>query len=173
MQRIVGSLLAVLFVSCSQLAAQSGERIVSAGSVVLKEGTDIKLKFAEEISSKTATAEDPVTLILDEDVRVGDIVVVRSGAKAVGFVSSAKKAGMMGKGGELNIRLDSLRAGDYKVHLRGSKNREGDGKVGTAVALTVLFGPIGLIKHGKNIDVKAGTPITAYVADDVALPAAR
>jgi hypothetical protein len=44
--------------------------------------------------------------------------------------------------------------------------------VGTAVALTVLFGPIGLIKHGKNIDVKTGTPLKAYVADDVALIAA-
>jgi hypothetical protein len=37
------------------------------------------------------------------------------------------------------------------------------------VALTVLFGPIGLIKHGKNVEVKAGTPLTAYVDDDVPL----
>jgi hypothetical protein len=36
--------------------------------------------------------------------------------------------------------------------------------------LTVLFGPIGLIKHGKNIDIAAGTPLTAYVADDVTFP---
>ncbi len=41
--------------------------------------------------------------------------------------------------------------------------------MGTAVALTVLFGPIGLIKHGKNVEVKAGTPLTAYVDEDAQL----
>ena len=54
-----------------------------------------------------------------------------------------------------------------KVHLGGTKAREGEGKVGETVLLTVLFGSIGLIKHGKNIDVGPGTPLTAYVADDV------
>lgn len=138
--------------------------------LVLREGTEIKLRFAEAISSKTATVDDPVTLVLDEDIKIGDVVVAKAGCcKAFATVTNAKKAGMMGKGGELNIRLESLRSGDAKVHLRGTKARQGDDKVGTTVALTVLFGPIGLIKHGKNIDIKEGTPFTAYVADDVTL----
>lgn len=74
---------------------------------------------------------------------------------------NAKKAGMMGK------------AGDQRIRLRGSKGKEGEGKVGTAVALTVLFGPIGLIKHGKNVDLKSGTPLAAYVDEDIALDPAR
>jgi len=77
---------------------------------------------------------------------------------------------MMGKAGELNMRLEHLKVGDDRVRLCGSKGKEGQGKEGTAVALTVLFGPIGLIRHGKNIEVKAGTPLTAYVDNDVALP---
>jgi len=145
----------------------------SAGTVILKEGTDVPLKFAEDLSSKTAATDDPVTLILDSDLRVGDVVVARSGSKAFATISSAKKSGMLGKGGELNIRLESLKVGDNKIKLRGSKNKEGQGKVGTAVALTVLFGPIGLIKHGKNVEVKAGTPLLAYVSDDIPLPPAR
>jgi hypothetical protein len=39
--------------------------------------------------------------------------------------------------------------------------------------LTVLFGPIGLIKHGKNVEVKAGTPIAAYVDEDIGFAAAQ
>jgi hypothetical protein len=35
-----------------------------------------------------------------------------------------------------------------------------------------LFGPIGLIKHGKNIDIKKGTAIKVYINDDVTLPPA-
>jgi hypothetical protein len=139
-------------------------------TVVLREGTEVKLKFAEAISSKTATVDDPVTLILDEEVKVGDLVVAKPGSKAFATVTNAKKAGMMGKGGELNIRLESLRSGDAKIHLRGTKARQGDDKVGATVALTILFGPIGLIKHGKNIEIKEGTPLTAYVADDITLP---
>jgi hypothetical protein len=37
--------------------------------------------------------------------------------------------------------------------------------------LTVLFGPIGLIKHGKNVEVKAGTLL--YVDEDAQLMPAQ
>lgn len=141
----------------------------ATGKIVLKEGSEVKLKFADDLSSKTATEGDPVNLILDEDIKVGDVVVAKAGSKAVGTVTNAKKAGMMGRAGELNMRLEHLKVGDDRVKLRGTKGKEGQGKEGTAVALTVLFGPIGLIKHGKNVEVKAGTPLTAYVDNDVPL----
>ena len=144
----------------------------AGGKFLLKEGTELPLKFANDLSSKTANEGDPVELILDGDLKVGDVVVAKSGSRAVAVVSNAKKAGMMGKPGELNIQLQHLTIGGNRVRVRGTKGREGDSKTGTAVALTVLFGPIGLIKHGKNVEVKAGTPLTAYVDQDVNLPPA-
>jgi hypothetical protein len=144
----------------------------AASGVQLKEGTDVQLKFAEDLSSKTAAEGDPVAFILDEDLKAGDVIVARAGCKAFGEVTNAKKSGMMGKAGELNIRLNYLKVGDQKVKLRGTKGREGDDKVGATVALTVLFGPIGLIKHGKNIEIKQGTALHTYVADDISLPPA-
>ena len=112
-----------------------------------------------------------MALVLDQDLTIGNVVVAKAGCKAVGEVTHAKRAGMMGKGGELNMRLDYIKVGDTRVMLRGTKGREGDDKTGTAVALTVLFGPIGLIKHGKEIDIEQGTPLKAFVADDTTLPA--
>lgn len=153
-------------------AAAPAAATASASKLVLREGSDVSLKFDQELTSKTAQEGDPVALVLDQDLTVGNVVVAKAGSKAVGEVSHAKRAGMMGKGGELNIRLDYLKVGDTRVMLRGTKGREGDDKTGTAVALTVLFGPIGLIKHGKEIDIKPGTALKAYVADDVALPPA-
>jgi len=138
--------------------------------LVLKDGSDIHLKFAEAITSKTATEGDPVNLLLDQDLKIGDVVVAKAGAKAVGTVTHAKKAGMMGKAGELNMRLEYVLIGDDRVHIRGSKGKEGEGKEGTAVALTVLFGPLGLIKHGKNVEVKEGTPLLAYMDQDYTVP---
>lgn len=132
----------------------------------------MKLKFSESLSSKTANNGDPVNLILDEDIKVGDVVVAKAGCKAVGEVTNARKAGLMGKGGELNMRLNYLKVGEYRVRLRGSKGKEGESKQGTAIALTVLLGPVGLLKHGKEIDVKEGTPLSAYVDDDIKLPSA-
>jgi len=138
---------------------------------LLREGAEVQLKFAEGLSSKTANDGDPVVLILDSDLKVGSVVVAKAGSKAFGEVTNAKKSGMMGKAGELNIRLNYLKAGDNKIRLRGTKAKEGESGTTGVVALTVLFGPIGLIKHGKNIEIKQGTALLAYVADDITLSA--
>lgn len=141
--------------------------------LVLKDGTDVQLKFAQDLTSKTAAEGDPVSLVLDQDLKLGDVVVVKAGAKAVGTITHSKKSGMMGKAGELNMRLEYLIAGDNRVKLRGSKGKEGEGKEGATVALTVLFGPIGLIKHGKNVEIKSGTPLLAYLDENYSIPGAK
>lgn len=145
---------------------------VAPTPLVLRDGTDVALKFAQDISSKTAAEGDPVTFVLDSDIKVGDVVVAKAGCKAVGEVTKASKSGMMGKAGDLSIRLDYLKVGDQKVRLRGSKGKEGESGVTGTVVLTVLFGPIGLIKHGKNVEIKQGSSFPAYVSDDITLPPA-
>ena len=137
---------------------------------MLREGVEVPLVFADDLSSKTAAEGDPVVLVLDSNLKVGDVIVAKAGDKAFGEVTNAKKSGMMGKAGELNVRLDYLKDGDNKIRLRGTKAKEGASGTTGAVVLTVLFGPIGLIKHGKNIDIKKGSALTAYVADDITLP---
>jgi hypothetical protein len=150
----------------SKLAAP----VAAPERIILKEGADVDLKFAEDLSSKTANDDDPVSLVLDQDIKVGDVVVVKAGAKAVGTITHAKKAGMMGKAGELNMRLDYLITDGGRLRLRGTKGKEGEGKVGATVALTVLFGPIGLIKHGKNVEIKQGTPLLVYTDENYDVP---
>lgn len=159
--------------TAAEPASPPAAAAASSDKLVLKDGSDVHLKFAEAVSSKTATEGDTISLLLDEDLKVGDVVVAKAGSKAVGTVTHAKKAGMMGKAGELNMRLEYLKIGDDRVKIRGSKGKEGEGKEGTAVALTVLFGPIGLIKHGKNVDVKEGTPLTAFLDQDYTIPTAK
>ena len=154
-------------------AADTLTGMAGTGKITLKEGTDVSLKFAQDLSSKTAAEDDPVNLVLAEDLKISDMVIAKAGAKAVGIITHAKKAGMMGKAGELNMRLQYLLVGDTRVKLRGTKGKEGPGKEGTAVALTVLFGPIGLIKHGKNVDIKEGTPLQAYTDETYELPMSR
>jgi len=140
------------------------------GGCLLRDSTEVSLKFAADLNSKTAHESDPVELLLDADLKVGDTLVAAKDTHAVATVSVAKKAGMLGKPGELSVQLQYLMVGGNRVHLRGTKGREGDSRTGATVALTVLFGPIGLIKHGKNVDIPAGTSLTAYVDQDIWLP---
>jgi hypothetical protein len=111
--------------------------------VLLKEGTELKLKLHDKVTSKTAVEGDLVNFTLDQDLKVGEITVARAGSVAVGIVSRSDKAGMLGRPGDLGLRLEYLKADDSNVRLRGAKGRQGKGKEGTAVALTVLFGPAG------------------------------
>ena len=141
----------------------------ASGKYMLREGVDVNLKFAQDLSSKTSSEGDPVALVLVDDLMVGGVCVAKAGDKAFGEVTKAEKSGMMGKAGELNMRLDYLKAGDTKIRLRGSKGKEGESGTTGAVVLTVLFGPIGLIKHGKNVEIKQGQAFHAFVSDDVAL----
>lgn len=158
----------------SSAAPQQPTAVAEAPTkLVVKEGTDVKLKFAQDLSSKTAAEDDPVNLVLDEDLKVGDVVVAKAGAKAVGTVTHVKKAGMIGKAGELNMRLEYVLVGDARMKVRGTKGKEGQGKEGAVVALTVLFGPLGLIKHGKDVDIKEGTPLAAYVDQDFTVAAPK
>jgi len=134
---------------------------------LLREGTQVPLKFATALSSKTAHEGDPVEFLLDDDLKVEDSIVISKGAHAVATVSNAKKAGMMGRPGDLSVQINYLVSGSNHVRIRGTKGREGDSKTGATVALTVIFGPIGLIKHGKNVEIPARTPFTAYVEQDI------
>ena len=58
--------------SVAQIQA-TGQTPASSRPVLLKEGTEIKLKLHDKITSKTAVEGDLVNLIFKQDVRVGDI----------------------------------------------------------------------------------------------------
>ena len=54
-----------------------------------------------------------------------------------------------------------------KIPLRASKASTGDSHMGAMVALTLLFGPLGLLKHGNDVKYPAGTKVTVYTDQQV------
>ena len=131
--------------------------------VTIPEGTEVRLRLLDKLVSGTATEGARFNLELEEEIKVGERVAVPAGTKAVGTVVSSKKKGFMGKGGELNVMIDYLITNDQRIRLRAVKSGEGNDKVGSAVVLTVLFGPLGLLKRGHNVEMNPGTVIQAYV----------
>ena len=172
---VTGAQSAPPVASVAQLATPPPTPVNSdaAPTLVLREGTEVPLIFATDLSSKTAVDGDPVNLTLAEDLTIGDSVVARKGAAALGTVSNVHKSGALGKPGDLAIRLEYVKAGDQRIQIRGTKGKEGQSKTGATVALTVLLGPVGLLKHGKNVDIPQGTAVTAFVDQDYSLPVAH
>ena len=118
--QLLGTILFLLAIPFA-VFAQDGTRTPAGETFLLKEGTEANLKFAQDISSKTAAEDDRVNFELAEDLKVGDVTVAKAGAKAVGTVTHVKKAGMMGKGGELNVRLEYVKIGDSRIRLRAKR----------------------------------------------------
>ena len=147
----------------------------ASAKVLIPEGTEFQVRFDEKLSSGTATEGDRFSITTDDSITLANGVVIPAGYRGTGEVTAAKRKGMMGQGGQLSVRLDYVRIGEAKVHLRASQGKQGDNAMGATVALTLLFGPIGLLKHGHDIEIASGQKITAYVDGDtyVALPLAK
>jgi hypothetical protein len=151
--------------AASQQAAASPAPAVAvpadanAGKYLLKEGTEVPLKFATDVSSRYATEGDKVELNLVSDLKVGDAVVVKQGAKAFVVVTNAKKGGMLpGSNGELSLSMGNMTSEGNRIRLRGARGS--------------VLGAIGQIKHG-NVEVEEGTPLKGYVDEDIWLPPAK
>lgn len=138
-----------------------------AASVTIPDGVEMTVLCAETVSSKTAVEGDPVNFTVDEDLMVDGRVVVAKGTLVKGSVSHAEQRGRMGKAGKLSIRVETTTTVDgQKLKLRASRGREGEDKTGTTVALTVLFGPLGLLKRGKDVELKEGTRMKVFTDEE-------
>jgi len=140
--------------------------------VQLPEGTQVRLRMLDSLSSADAVVGERFNLELEADLVILGKVIVARGAKAVGVVTAARPKGLMGKGGELEVVLESLAVGEQRVPLRSAGAHYGNDKGGTAVTLTVLFGPLGLLKRGHDVQLGPGTMLEAWVdrATEVEVP---
>jgi hypothetical protein len=136
--------------------------------VVLPEGTEFSVVTVDEMSSKNANKDDVAPMKTDEPVVVGNQVVIPKGAFVKASVAEVKRAGHFGHAGTLSLKVESTTAADgQKIPLRASKSSSGDSHMGATVALTVLFGPLGLLKHGNDVKYPAGTKVTVYTDQQI------
>ncbi len=139
-------------------------------TITIPEGTEVRIRFNEKLSSETSIEGDVFSIQVEDDVELDGKTVILAGSRGKGEVTSARKKGFVGKAGELNICLTHIKVGDKKVRIRANKSKVGDSKLGTSVALTLILGPLGLLKRGKDIAITEGQTILAFVDDDTVVP---
>ena len=147
----------------------------------LEDGTPVKLRLDETLSSSNAHVGQTVEFDVLEEVKVGEVTVVPKGGLAWATVTEAEHKKSMGRGGKLNVNIDSVRLADgEKAALRAVQGGKGGGHVGAMtgaiVATSIVFfpaAPLFLFIHGKDITIPKGTEVTAFVNGDVPLDIAK
>ena len=167
------SLLMVALLSTGVLAQDT--------KLVLQDGTPIKMRTTENLSSHDAVKGGTIDFEVMEDIYVNDVLVVKKGSSAIGTITDAQHKKNMGRQGKLDITIDYVRLlNGEKAQLRGTKQGSGGGHTGAMVGAMVATSlvvwpaaPLFLFMHGKDIDIPKGTPITAYVDGDFAIGQAK
>lgn len=165
------------------MEAEAADATVARAPVpnTLLDGTAIKLRLGENISSETSKTGDSVPFEVTEEVMVDGVVVIPKGAQALATVTNAEPKRRMGRGGKLDVNVDSVRLADgEKAQLRAVKDTSGGGHVGAMtgamVATAVVFfpaAPLFLFMHGKSVDIPKGTEVIAFVQGDMKLEMAK
>lgn len=143
----------------------------------LLDGTPVKLRLSQTISSADAKVGQEIPFEVVEEVKIDDVVVLAKGATAIGTVTECNAKKSMGRAGKLNMNISYARLADQeKVALRATQDNKGGGHVGAMtgamVATAVVFfpaAPLFLFIKGKDITIPQGTEITAFVEGDMHL----
>jgi hypothetical protein len=147
----------------------------------LLDGTALKLRLAQNLSSETNKTGEQVSFEVTEEVDVQGVPVILKGAQALATVTDAQPKRRMGRGGKLDVNVDSVRLVDgEKAQLRAIQDGKGGGHVGAMtgamVATSIVFfpaAPLFLFMHGKSVDIPKGTEVTAFVQGDMRLEMAK
>jgi hypothetical protein len=143
----------------------------------LLDGTPVKLRLSQTISSANAKVGQEIPFEVVEEIKVDDVAVLPKGAVAIGTVTECNPKKSMGRAGKLNLNISYARLADEeKVALGATQDNKGGGHVGAMtgamVATAVVFfpaAPLFLFIKGKDITIPQGTEITAFIEGDMHL----
>ncbi|MDQ4087352.1 MAG: hypothetical protein M3177_04985, partial [Pseudomonadota bacterium] len=140
--------------------------------------TPLDIEIADAVGSRRSTNGQTFAIVLAEDLVVDGRVVVRAGARGVGEVVHAARAGMGGRAGELILAARYLEVDGQRIPLRTMRYGRSQGadsssavNVGNMVAAATVPGlaVVGLFIRGGEIDIPAGTRANAQTATQVHL----
>lgn len=149
---------------------QLGAR-VAPPALPLPANTVIELEMIDTVSSKTSKRDDFFKLRVAVDVKSGDVVLIPAGTPVVGQVVHAQRAHGGGKAGELILAARYLDLPQGQVKLHSSFGASGRNRFGASVAGMVAFGVLGFLIKGKDVELAAGSPLSARLAADTLIVA--
>jgi hypothetical protein len=145
-----------------------------AQTVTVPQGTAVRLRLSQNVSSADAHVGDTISLDVLDDVNVGTVGAIRRGAVAHGVVTLAHEKRRLGRAGAVALRVDYVAAADgSRVIVSAERKSKGNNSAGTIsagiVGSVIIFAPVAplfLLKKGKDTDIPAGTAIQVFTSAD-------
>ena len=139
--------------------------------IVVPDGTPIKIRLNEPLSSARNHVGQGVNLSVAEDVTIGEKIVIEAGSRVTGIVTVAESKRSMGRAGKLDFTPEKIQLPEGKlVAVRATpQNFKGRGKgVTTGVVtagLAVAFwpaAPFALMIKGKDVEIPTGVTFSSF-----------
>ena len=136
------------------------------GKYILPCDTPVYLAFSEDVQDKKVAIGDKLPLVLAQDLAAGDMIFARKGTPVDAVVAESDGSHAGGVPGFVAFEARSFQAGNTTVYLHGHAAKQGQFKPPNATVLIPVVGLLGLFRHGEAVNIKKGTPFTAYLAQD-------
>jgi hypothetical protein len=148
-----------------------------SGPLDVPDGTQIKVRLEERVSSKTARVEDRVVGTVAEPVMRNGRTAIPAGTPILGTVERAERAERPSRGGRLEMSFDSLEVDGRRLGMDARVVKVSEGLDKSKAGLGALIGGVlGAVIDGKQgaligAIVGGGGTVVASSGDDVELPA--
>ena len=189
MNVFVGPLLATLLLVQVSMASpqqetankQAQSSAISNPVRTLDDGTPVTLRISQTVSSTDAHVNDRVEFEVVAEVQVAGTLIIPKGGIAWGTVTEAQHKRRLGRGGKLEIVMNSVRLADGETApMRATKEAQGGGHQGVMtagiIATGLIFWPVApafLFIHGKDITIPKGTEVPTFINGNFALDMAK
>jgi hypothetical protein len=148
---------------------------LSAAQVAIPDGTKIRVRLDQSISSGTAEQGQTVELSVVEAIHVNEQVVIPEGSRVTGTITEAHEKRNMGRAGKLDFSIDRVRGIDnewiplrYTVNKKSGESHATRTGVITAGAAIVFWpaAPVFLLMKGKDVTINKGVTFDTFTDQD-------
>jgi hypothetical protein len=151
--------------------ASAQELNAALATLIIPDGTRVDLRLADSISSAHAHVGDVLNFVVVKDVSLGGVTVIPAGTMARGSVTEVKGRRVLGMGGQVNLKLDSLELSNgNRVRLRARMVVKGRSRTklmaAAMIATSLVFlpaTPVFLLTRGHTSTVLKSTEIAAQI----------
>lgn len=144
----------------------------SSRNNLLEAGSPVVLKVTEDFNTANKGENGTIAAVVDNDVYSanGSTILITKGTPAT-IDYSAEPNGAWGKAGKVCVSTATTKTIDNKrVSLRLNSCKNGSGRIGAVIVLSVLFFPLGLISgciKGGMPKIGNGTTFSGSVTQDI------
>src|SRR5215469_7719188 len=152
-----------------------------SAQIILPEGTKIRVRLDQNISSATAEEGQTVEFSATDSVRVGDTIVIAEGARVTGVITEAHEKRRLGRAGKLDFSIDRVRTVDnqwvplrYSVTKKSGQNHMVRTGILTAGVAAVFWpaAPVMLLWKGQDVTINRGVTFDVFTDTNHAIGAA-